>query len=133
MSRKGPANPERSFGVAVGTVLILISAALVWRGRTTRAEVLGAIGVVLLVLGLIQPALLKWPSAIWWRIAQVLGYVNARIILTVAFAAMLVPLGAIWRLIGRDPLSRRRPAAGASGWRPYPKRYRDRTHFDRMF
>ena len=39
---------------------------------------------------------------------MVLGYVNARVILTIAFALVLMPLGLIWRLIGRDPLANRR-------------------------
>jgi hypothetical protein len=130
---KGPANPERSFGISVGTVLLLISAALLWRGRVTRAEVLGAVGAVLLLLGFVRPGLLKGPSALWWRFAAALGYVNSRIILTVAFALVLTPLGLIWRILGRDPLRRRRPAAGASGWSPYSDRYRDPKHYERMF
>ena len=131
MSNKGPANPERSFGVSVGGVMAAIAAALWWRGRLQRAEVVGAIGMLLLVLGLVRPLLLKWPSAIWWRFAKALAYVNARIILTVLFALVLVPLGAIWRLIGRDPLSRKR--ASWPGWSAYPSRYKDPKHYERMF
>ena len=50
---KGPKNPERSFGVSVGGVLCAIAVALLWRGRTGRAEVIGGIGAVLLVCGLL--------------------------------------------------------------------------------
>ena len=99
----------------------------------TRAEVLGAVGAVLLLFGLVRPGLLKWPSALWWRFAAALGYVNSRIILTVAFALVLTPLGLIWRMVGRDPLRRRRPVAGASAWLPYSDRYRDPKHYERMF
>ena len=60
--KKDPANPERSFGISVGSVLIVIALILLWRRRIGRAEVLGGVGAVLLVLGLVQPALLKWPS-----------------------------------------------------------------------
>ena len=77
---------ERSFGISVGAVLLLIAAVLVWRGRITTAEVVGGVGAVLLVLGLTRPRLLKYPSAVWWKFAMILGYVNARVILTVAFA-----------------------------------------------
>jgi hypothetical protein len=128
---KGPKNPERSFGVSVGGVLVVIAALLVWRGRVFRAEIVGSIGVVLLVLGLIAPSLLKWPSAAWWRFSRALGYVNARILLTVLFSLILVPLSAVWRIFGKDPLARRRDRF--AGWTPYPARYSDRTHFERMF
>jgi hypothetical protein len=128
---KKPRNPERSFGVSVGAVLCAIAIVLVWRGRVTRAEWLGGVGAVLLVLGLVQPSLLKWPSAAWWRFAQALGYVNARVLLTVLFGLVLTPLGLIWRLTGKDPLTRRR--AQWTGWADYPARYRDRRHYERMF
>jgi len=128
---KGPKNPERSFGVSVGVVLCLIALFLVWRGRITRAEITGGIGVVLLVLGLTAPRLLKWPSDLWWAVARALGYVNARILLTLLFAIALVPLSLVWRIIGTDPLARRRDKW--QGWSAYPDRYRDRTHYSRMY
>ena len=131
MSRKGPKNPERSFGIAVGGVLCAIALFLAWRGRRDRAEIFGAIGGVLLVLGLIYPPLLKWPSALWWSVARFLAYVNTRVWLTVLFAVILVPVNAIWRLTGKDPLMRRR--SKWPGWSDYPARYRDARHYSRMY
>jgi hypothetical protein len=126
-----PQFKERSFGISVGGVLLLITAFLVWRGRLTAAEVTGGIGAVLLVLGLTRPLWLKWPSALWWRFAMVLGYVNARVILTVAFTLVFIPLGLLWRLIGRDPLAVRRD--NFPGWTSYPARYANRDHFTKMY
>jgi hypothetical protein len=128
---KGPKNPERSFGISVGGVLIAIALLLWWKGRLGRAEWLGAIGVGLLFFGVVRPQLLKYPSLVWWRFAGVLAYVNARILLTLLFSVLLVPLSLVWRVLGKDPLARRRERF--QGWTPYPDRYRDRTHFERMF
>ena len=131
---KKPQHPhfkERSFGISVGAVLLGIAAFMVWRGRITAAEITGGIGALLLVFGLTYPPLLKYPSQAWWAMAGVLGYVNARIILTVAFLIVLTPMGLIWRLIGRDPLTRKR--TNFAGWSAYPARYRDRNHFNRMY
>ena len=128
---KAPKNPERSFGVSVGSVLLIIAAVLGWRGRPLRAEVIGAIGAMLLAAGLIYAPILKYPSAGWWRLARALGYVNARVLLTVLFALVLVPVSLVWRAIGRDPLARRREKW--PGWSPYPERYRDTKHYERMF
>jgi hypothetical protein len=128
---KGPANPERSFGVSVGIVLCAIAALLWWRGRVSRAEIVGAIGAVLLVAGAAYPPLLKYPSAAWWRFSRLLGHVNARVLLTILFAFVLTPIGLVWRLVGQDPLGRRRERW--RGWSPYPERYRDRNHYSRMF
>ncbi len=126
-----PQFKERSFGISVGSVLLLIAAVLVWRGRITTAQVVGGIGALLLLLGLTRPVLLKWPSAVWWKFAMALGYVNARVILTIAFLIVLTPIGLLWRVIGRDPMRRRRQ--NFEGWSAYPARYRDRNHFKRMY
>ncbi len=131
MKHKGPANPERAFGLSVGTVLILIAAFAAWRERIVTAEILGGVGAVLVVLGYLNPRLLYWPSKAWWRMALALGYVNARVILTVVFGLLLVPISIVWRLIGRDPMSRR--SANWQGWTAYPPRYRDRNHYSRMY
>jgi hypothetical protein len=131
MTAKGPRRPERSFGLSVGTVLCIIGAALWWRGRPVRAEIVVAAGATLVMLGAAAPAVLRTPSAVWWRFSRVLGYYNARILLSIFFFAVLAPVGFVWRLAGRDPLRRRR--SGASGWQTYPARYRDPHHFTRMF
>jgi saxitoxin biosynthesis operon SxtJ-like protein len=122
---------ERSFGLSVGTVFCLIAAFLFWRGRPIRAEIFGALGGLLVLLGAVRPSLLRRPSAWWWRLAHILGYINTRVLLTVMFVIVFVPLGVVWRLMGRDPLARRR--ARFPGWSPYPSRYRDRQHYLRMY
>jgi len=122
---------ERSFGLSVGTMLCVIAALIAWRGRVTRAEAIGTVGAVLVVLGYVRPSLLKYPSDAWWALATVLGWVNARVLLSLAFFLVLTPLGVIWRIIGRDPLERRR--GSWPGWSRYPDRYRNPRHFDRMF
>jgi hypothetical protein len=122
---------ERSFGVSVGGFLLLLSVVLWWRGRLVNAEIIAAIGAVLVVLGLTAPRLLKYPSAVWWKFAMVLGYVNARVILSIAFFAVLTPLALIWRLIGKDPLGIK--VSNWPGWSAYPARYRDKDHFTRMY
>lgn len=131
MTHRGPANPERSFGISVGIVLCVIAALLLWRGRIGRAEVVGGVGIVLLVFGLVYPPLLKYPSAAWWRFSRALGYVNARVLLSIIFFLILTPLGLLWRITGKDPLARTRK--GWRGWTPYPARYKNAKHFDRMF
>lgn len=124
-------NPERSFGLSVGGVLCAMALLLAWRGRLLRAEALGAIGGVLVVLGVIAPSLLRGPSILWWRFSRALGHVNARVILTLFYAVIITPVGLLWRLTGRDPLGRRRDRWG--GWSTYPERYRDPKHYTRMF
>jgi hypothetical protein len=74
---------------------------------------------------------LKWPSAAWWKLAAILGFINARILLTLMFTLVLTPVSAVWRLTGKDPLARRR--GQWNGWAPYPARYRNKQHYQRMY
>lgn len=128
---KGPKNPERSFGVSVGSVLLLLAAILLWRHRMLRAEILGGLGAVLLVLGLVAPPLLKYPSKYWWMFSLAFGRVMARFWLSLLFLIVLTPVNLVWKLMGRDPLARKRE--GWRGWSPYPERYRDRRHYGQMY
>jgi len=128
---KGPKNPERSFGISVGSVLIVLALILLWRRRITRAEVLGGVGAVLLVLGLVAPALLKYPSKYWWKFSLAFGRVMARFWLSLLFLLVLTPVSFICRLMGRDPLARSRDKW--PGWSTYPERYRNRKHYDQMY
>jgi multisubunit Na+/H+ antiporter MnhG subunit len=131
MTTRRQPNRERSFGISVGAVLCLIAAALAWRGRVGRAEIVFAVGAVLFVLGSTKPSWLKYPSDAWWAFAAVLGWVNARVLLSLLFFLLLTPVSVLWRLIGKDPLSRRRQRW--RGWEPYPERYRNPKHYERMF
>jgi Saxitoxin biosynthesis operon protein SxtJ len=128
---KGTSNRERSFGVSVGVMLCVIALLLLWRGRIERAGIVGAIGALLLVCGLVYAPLLKRPSSWWWRFSRALGHVNARVLLTLVFSVVFVPLSLVWRLIGKDPLGRRRDRW--PGWSPYPASTRDRLHYTRMY
>lgn len=109
----------------------MIAAALWWRGRVGRSEVLGAVGGLLVLCGVVFPPILAWPSKQWFRFSRVLGAVNARILLTLLFFVVLFPLSVVWRLTGNDPLARRRDRW--PGWSPYPSRYRDPKHYLRMY
>ena len=122
---------ERSFGLSVGGVLTIVALVLAWRGRIVRAEVLGAIGVTLIVLGSQRPVWLKVPSDVWWALAGALGWFNTRVLLCLAFFLVLTPIGVFRRLSGRDPMARRR--SQFPGWTPAPDRYRDPQHFKRMY
>ena len=120
----------RSFGLTVGGVLALIAAFSLWRGHVLRAEVLGAVGGLLIVLALVRPQSLAGPAAVWSRIGHALGWFNSRVLLTLMFVLILWPVGFIARLFGNDPLERRKRE---SMWTPYPDRFRDPKHFEKLF
>lgn len=119
---------ERSFGLGVGAVCTVAGLLGWWRGYSA-ASVLVVSGILLMTSGLLAPAALRVPNRVWWRFAQALGWINARVVLTAFFFVVITPAGVLMRLCGRDPL--RSPAM--TGWFPYVARRRDRTHYDHLF
>ena len=120
----------QSFGRAVGGFCVVASAYEIWRGRTTLAWTLGVVAATVLLLLWIAPRVLTVPSRMWWRVAEALGWVNMRLLLTAFFFLVLTPMGLLARLFGWDPLARRHRG---STWAPYPGRRRGARHYERMF
>ena len=121
---------ERSFGQSVGGVASALGAFAWWRGHVALGATMVLIGGLLLGLGTIAPSTLRVPNRMWWRFAQLLGWVNTRIILSIFFGVVLTPVGMVMRLFGRNQLSEWQRD---TNWRPYPARRGDARHFERLF
>ncbi|MEK7766417.1 MAG: SxtJ family membrane protein, partial [bacterium] len=67
----------------------------------------------------------------WLAVGGALGRANARVLLGIVYAAMVVPMGLALRAFGRDPLARALEP-GASTYRR-PARTRPRGHVERTF
>ncbi len=61
--------------------------------------------VLLGAWGLLHPTSLSRVYRIWMRGAEVLGAFNNRLVLGVAFFLIVLPVGRIRRLLGKDPFS----------------------------
>ena len=117
----------------MGGVFLLLSLWWLYRGKFSGVSPITlALGVALILLGLVIPKALVWPNRAWMALAEVLSFVMTRIILAFVFFAIVTPIGVVKRLFGWDPLHRR---AGASDsyWRPYSDRQRDPRHYEKMF
>lgn len=124
---------ERAFGLTVGMVCSVLALYGGWRhGRTALVQGLAGVGAGLLLCAWIRPSLLRGLNRWWMRLAHALGWLNNRLILGAVFLALITPLSLVFRVMGRDLLRLRRPR-GASGWVPYPERYRDPKHYERMY
>ena len=121
----------RSFGYTVGGVLAAIALFSLWRRHLLRAEVVAAVSAALLCAAVLRPASLAPLSRGWGRVGHALGWLNSRVLLTLLFVVVVCPVGLFARLLGSDPLGRRR--AARSYWTPYSKRSLDRKHYERMF
>jgi hypothetical protein len=121
---------ERSFGLTMGSVSLALAGVAWWRGHPLIAMVLLSSGLGLMSFALNAPSMLAVPNRLWWRFAQTLGRLNARILLSVFFVGVLTPIGVAMRLFGRNVLTAHRPH---TNWRPYPSRRSDSKHYEHLF
>lgn len=76
-----------------------------------------AIAGILWVWALIAPATLNGLYQIWMRIGLVLGWINTRIILTVLFYTLIMPIGLVMRVVFRHDAMARKFDADAKTYR----------------
>lgn len=117
----------------VAGVLALIAAWQFYRGRGAIALALLAAAVVLATTALVWPPAARRFHAVWMWIARILGWVNSRVLLSLVFFLLFVPYNLASRLVGRDPLSRRRKSGRASYWVPRKATRQPREQFERLF
>jgi hypothetical protein len=87
---------------------------LFWKGSWSGYLWITA-GVCLSICRLIGP-LFRVIYRLWISFSVVLGYFVSRILLTIIFFLVMTPTGLIMRLVGRDPMERKRDANIPSYW-----------------
>ena len=123
----------RSFGFTFGGVALAFGAFLMWRGRPSGPWLLTASALFFLV-GAFAPGLLRPAFGPWMKFAEVLGYVNTRILLGLFFVIGITPTGLIMRGAGKDPMGRTFKRKGVSSYWIKPTPHADgNRHFDRQF
>ena len=89
------------------------------------------VGGILILWGLVHPGSLKPIYRVWMAIGHGLGWVNSRIILSIMFYLIILPVGLIMRLTGKDPM-RRGTSKEAKSYR-VPCAVPDKKHMERPF
>ena len=105
----------RRFGLTVGGVFLLLGCVSWWRAHEVAPRVLWVLGAPLVLLGLVAPSLLRPVERAWMAMAEVLGRINTRIILTTLYFLVVTPVGWLRRQ-REDPLNRRMRDGSPSNW-----------------
>src|SRR5262245_34294096 len=95
----------RSFGFIVGGGFALIDLLPLVRHHPMRLWAL-VISVLLVATALVWPSALRPFQRVWMTIGEGLGWVNSRIILSIVYYLIIVPIGLLRRAFGQDPMSR---------------------------
>jgi hypothetical protein len=122
----------RKFGLMVGGVFALLGLLFLWRHKGHWPYFLWP-GVVLVILGVCLPRALKYVYLAWMGVAVVLGFIMARVILTLFFFLVITPIGLAARLTGKDFLSLKLDANASSYWIPRERKTRAPADYERQF
>lgn len=128
---KTPAELRR-FGLTVGGVFLVLAGISRWRGHVWPPAVMATVGTLLVVPGLLVPAVLGPVERGWMALAEVLAWVNTRIILGALYYLLITPVGWVLRRF-RDPMNRRLDDGRASDWIPRPPATADIERYRQQF
>ena len=95
---KGVGRKESS-DTGMAMVLIVLLA-----GYFTKRPVFYSVGIPLLVLNMVWPMVFYPVALLWLGLTNLLGMVLSKVLLTVVYVLVLLPMGLIRRMAGRDPL-----------------------------
>lgn len=122
----------RRFGLVTGGIVAaLFGVALPWLFGHTLPLWPWVVGGVLGSWALAHPLSLAPVHRAWMALGHALGWVNSRIILGLAFYAIVLPTGVVMRLFGHDPLARTFDQKSQS-YR-MPSANQPKNHFERPF
>ena len=105
----------RKFSYTMGILLFLVGLFLFWKEFNWYVYIISA-GLIILLSGLSFPIIVKPFYIFWISLSVVLGYIMTRIILTIIFCLLFIPIGIIIRLLGKDPLKERFDLSSKSYW-----------------
>jgi hypothetical protein len=110
-----PLKPLRRFGLTTGSAFLLLGAILQFRHRPAGWP-FTSIAVLLLLLSWLAPGLLRFVYRPWMRVADFLGAVMSRVLLSIVFFLVVIPIGILQRLFGKRPIDLRFRTTDATYW-----------------
>lgn len=124
----------RNFGFTFGVVAAIVAAFLLWRGRTGPGQGFAAASALFFAVGALVPGLLRPAFGPWMKFAEILGYINTRILLGVFYYVGMTPTGLLMRLAGKDPMTRTFKKKNETTYWTKPAPHIDgNRHFNRQF
>lgn len=121
----------RRFGLAVGAALVALAALVAWRGSALKAGPLAAIGLALMMAGLVLPTRLGPVYRFWMALAERMSRVTTPVFVGVVYFLVLTPTGVLLRLFGHNPLVQ--PRSARTFWVAREPAARRRTDMARQF
>jgi len=108
----------RTFGLLLA-LFLAIAGVLAWhREAGLAARILWGAAIIVPGIYFAWPAI-RWPFYMTWiTVVFPIGWLVSHLLLAVIFYGLVTPWGLGMRLLGRDPMHRKRDPRATSHWRP---------------
>jgi hypothetical protein len=94
-----------------------------------KVNILLFVAFGLLLAGLLSHLFARLITKLWYKLAEMLGYISSRILMTVVYYLVLFPLAMLYRLFNKDPLSlKKRPGQSLFNEREHVYTAKDFEH-----
>ena len=98
----------RRFGLTTGAIVIALFGLLIpWIFNLNYPNWPWILGAVLAGWALLAPGTLQPVYTLWMKFGHVMNWINTRLILGILFYGIFLPIGAVMRLLGKDPMHRK--------------------------
>ena len=122
----------RKFGITIGLILLIIAGFLFWKEKESY-QIFLTVGTILFVLVILVPAVLKPIYWIWMIFATILGWIMTRVILSLLFYIIIVPIGLILRAFGKQFLKLRWDKSKGSYWNYRTNEHLQNENYEKQF
>lgn len=123
---------DRFFGLTFFVVFLIIALWPLLKHGPIRLPLLG-IALGFLAVSLIAPALLGPANRLWLKFGALLHSITSPIILGIMFYLVILPIGLIMRLLGKDLLRLKFDRASSSYWIRREPPGPEKTSLNRQF
>lgn len=101
------ARQGRSFGLTVGGAFLVLTGLFLWRDKDILMPIAGSLGAFFILGGLLFPTRMGPVERAWMRLAHLISKVTTPVFLGVLYLVVFMPVGAVMRLLGKNPMERR--------------------------
>jgi hypothetical protein len=106
---------EKSFGIVFSIVFLIIALYPLNDAKELNLWAL-IISTIFLLLAFVSPKILSFPNKLWFRFGLLLGSIVAPLIMAIVYFVVILPIGLIMRLLGKDLLKNQLDKDAHSYW-----------------
>jgi hypothetical protein len=123
----------RKFGVTMAVAIMVIATIVFFFKHKNIFPKASLIAAVFLIPAFTAPAVLRPVYIVWMKLAFILGWVNARLILCVIFYLVFTPAAIILKLLRKDLLDKRIEKGRPSYWQKKEGVLFNRLDYERQY